>query len=67
VERSNAKMIRYVEDVEENEPSDLVAALRSQVDANDERLRRTREIVEVIDQHLDSQSVQPERRRKKQL
>jgi hypothetical protein len=42
----------------------LIAALRSQVDANVERLRRTREMVEVVNQHLDS-TVPPRRRRKK--
>jgi hypothetical protein len=65
VERRNPAMSLYVGDVEENDPSDLVAALRSQVDANNERLRRTREIVEVITQHLDSQGAQRKRRRRK--
>jgi hypothetical protein len=51
--------------VEQNDPSDLVAALRSQVDANNERIRRTREIVEVINQHLDPQVTARKRRRRK--
>ena len=54
----------YVRGVDENDQVELVAALRSQVDANNERLRRTREIVEVISQHLDSSPV-PRKRRKK--
>jgi hypothetical protein len=39
--------------MEEVDPFAWVAALRSQVDANNERLRRTREMVEVVSQHLD--------------
>jgi hypothetical protein len=51
-------------DVDENDPSELVAALRSQIDANAERLRRSREMVEVMSQHLE-QSVPSRKRRKK--
>ena len=53
--------------VEDKDPSELVAALRSQVDANAERLRRTREIVDVITQHLDQSAPMPKRRKKKSL
>jgi hypothetical protein len=56
--------VRYVRCVEDKDPFDLVTVLRSQVDANAERLRRTREMVEVMTQHLD-QSATPPRRRKK--
>jgi hypothetical protein len=51
--------------VDENDPSELVAALRSQVDANVERLRRSREMVEVMNQHLEPQGARRRRRRKK--
>lgn len=39
--------------MERNDSYDLVAALRSQIVANKERLRRTRKMVAVINQHLD--------------
>jgi hypothetical protein len=55
----------YVRGVDENDSVELVAALRSQVDANNERLRRTRQIVEVISQHLDCSPLPRKRRKKK--
>jgi hypothetical protein len=55
----------YRSGVEENDPTELVAALRSQVDANAERLRRTREIVDVINQHLDPQPAPRKGRKRK--
>jgi hypothetical protein len=57
--------MNYSFDVERNDPSELVAALRSQVDANAERLRRTREMVEVISQHLEGAARSTRARRKK--
>jgi hypothetical protein len=39
--------------VDQDDPFDLVAALQSQVQANAERLRRTRKMVDVISEHLD--------------
>jgi hypothetical protein len=51
--------------VERKDPFDLVAALRSQVEANAERLRRNREMVDVINQHLDPSSTSARRRRAK--
>jgi len=51
--------------VDEKDPSELVVALQGQINANAERLRRTREIVEVISQHLDSPSAKRARRNQK--
>jgi hypothetical protein len=65
LERSRLDPVWYVRGVDENDSVELVAALRSQVDANNERLRRTREIVEVISQHLDSSPLPRKRRKKK--
>jgi hypothetical protein len=59
--------IGYVRDVEDKDPFELVTALRSQVDANAERLRRTREMVEVISQHLDQSAPIPRRKKKTKL
>jgi hypothetical protein len=56
--------VRYIRFVEDKDPFDLVTALRSQVDANAERLRRTREMVEVMTQHLDHSTTPPRRRKK---
>ncbi|HEY6227359.1 MAG TPA: hypothetical protein VI282_09575 [Verrucomicrobiae bacterium] len=53
--------------MEEKDPFELVTALRSQVDANAERLRRTREMVEVISQHLDQSAGMRKKRKKKPL
>jgi hypothetical protein len=64
-ERRSLVAISYLHDVDENDPSELVAALRSQVDANVERLRRSREMVEVMNQHLEPQGGRRRRRRKK--
>jgi hypothetical protein len=48
--------------VDEKDPSELVAALQVQINANAERLRRTREMVDVISRHLDSASAKRARR-----
>jgi hypothetical protein len=65
VERRLFTRFSYVVGVEQNDPSELVAALRSQLDANVERLRRSREMVEMINQHLDP--VPPKKRRKRKV
>ena len=65
MERRYDDRFGYIQCVEENDPSELVAALRSQVDANNERIRRSREMVEVMNQHLDPQPVSRKRRKKK--
>jgi hypothetical protein len=62
---SHFPRVCYGAGVEEKDPFELVTALRSQVTANVERLRRTREMVEVISQHLDHTAGIGKKRKKK--
>jgi len=44
----------YLIGMDRDEPFDIIAALQSQVEANAERLRRTRKMVAIMSEHLEA-------------